>query len=79
MKITRHGSTKNQGTTTLLNRKPDSIVVDSGATLRFSNVRDPTDTSYITHHDYAVELSPEDLRSLFGEVLTPLFEAKLEL
>lgn len=79
MKITRHGSTKNQGITTLLDRKPDTVMVDSGVRLQFRNILDPTDSSYITHHDYTVELSPEDLRLLVGELLTPLFEAKMDL
>ena len=79
MKITRHGSTKNQGTTTLLNKKPDTVMVDSGIQLQFRNVLDPMDSTFITHHDYTVELSPEDLRLMVGELLTPLFEAKLDL
>ena len=74
MKITRIGSDRNRGLTTLLDREPESVSVEidpegSGVKFRFCRVLDPLDSNFATHHDYTVVLSRKDLAQVLDRLL----------
>lgn len=86
MKITRHGSRRDGGTTPLLEceAKPP-VIVDSGLQFRFEFVIDRNTKGCPTgiRYDYTVELSRKDLdqtmRELLASALNPRTESPHEI
>lgn len=74
MKITRSGSTRFHGRTTLLDRESKPVLEDSGLKFQFRRVPDPYDATGGTHHDYTVELTRKDLLRMIDRLLDPLFD-----
>lgn len=73
MKITRRGSTRDHGPTTILDRKPSSVAVQrSGVVFRFNRVLHHRDSS--TQHDYTVVLTRKEVKKAIGR----LFDAYLD-